>query len=180
MLSRRAVGFWMQRPMRASVRLAFWLARRILRCLAPLRGRRARFASGVFGGTSSLASSSATRAVSTSTCRVRTAIVSACDRTPADQCFPVEQFNRFAIHSKLQSVPPPRRESVHAPRVQSAARDHRTALILKPQKEGGEQILCLRSAQEPLTMSQGAPRQGRWIDLVVIKAHLSRGFHWNA
>lgn len=32
----------MQRPMRASVRLAFWLARRIIRRLAPLRGRRAR------------------------------------------------------------------------------------------------------------------------------------------
>jgi len=35
-------GIWMQRPMRASVRLAFWLARRIIRRLAPLRGRRAR------------------------------------------------------------------------------------------------------------------------------------------
>jgi len=39
---------------------------------------------------------------------------------------------------------------------------------------------CPGSAQDPLTMSQGAPRQGRWIDLVVIKAHLSRGFGSNA
>ena len=35
-------GIWMQRPMRASVRLAFWLARRIIRRLASLRWRRAR------------------------------------------------------------------------------------------------------------------------------------------
>jgi phosphoethanolamine N-methyltransferase len=36
--------------------------------------------------------------------------------------------------------------------------------------------LCPGSAQEPLTMSQGAPRQSRWIGLVAIKAHLSCDF----
>jgi len=43
-----------------------------------------------------------------------------------------------------------------------------------------DNALCPGSAQEPLTMSKGAPRQGRWFDLVVIKAHLSRGFGYNA
>ena len=39
--------------------------------------------------------------------------------------------------------------------------------------------LCPRSAQDPLTVSQGAPRKGGWIGLVAIKAHLSRGFPCN-
>ena len=43
-----------------------------------------------------------------------------------------------------------------------------------------DNALCPRSAQEPLTVSQGAPRKGRWIGLVAIKAHLSRGFGSNA
>ena len=33
------------------------------------------------------------------------------------------------------------------------------------------------SAQEPLSMSQGAPRQGRWIDLVVIMEADASRYH---
>jgi hypothetical protein len=50
----------MQRPMRASVRLAFWHARRIIRRLAPCEGGVPELY-GVLGGRPSLASISATR-----------------------------------------------------------------------------------------------------------------------
>ena len=83
-------GIWMQRPMRASVRLAVWLARRFIRRLAPLRGRRTRIIRRL-RGRPSLASSSATRARSVAfsaskpatrtTISFNRSIVSACART---------------------------------------------------------------------------------------------------
>ena len=72
----------MQRPVRAGMRLARFLGGGAASPdgFCPREGGVLEL-SGVFGGRPSLASSSATRAVRISTCRVSAAIVSACART---------------------------------------------------------------------------------------------------
>ena len=126
-------GIWMQRPMRASVRLAVWLARRFIRRLAPLRGRRTRIIRRLrrqaelgfkFGDTRTK------RGV----LRLKTRhpdnnLVQPLDRlrlrqNKPDQCLTVQQLKRLLIHPWVDSHPPPRRQSVHAPPSQSAARGY--------------------------------------------------------